>query len=90
MKEFLKLLREIRDLLKADHEEKRAEKEEKQRAEKDRLLVEYAVKHGKRMPAEIRNSRDASDKLVISDGDLIPFDLSSRDKSILNEFYNGS
>jgi hypothetical protein len=89
MKEFLKLLREIRDLLKADREEKKAEKEAKLQEENDKRLVEYALKSGKRMPAEIRNGRDAVDAPIHGgDGDLVPFNLSERERKILQLFYD--
>lgn len=87
----------IIDLLLKDREERQkdrealvGEKKEKERAEAERLLVEYAQKHGKRLPTGgVWSSREAQDKPVRSDGDLIPFNLSDRDKAILDEFYNG-
>ncbi len=89
MKEFLKLLREIRDLLKADREDRQAEKEEKLREENEKRLVEYAQRSGKRIPAEIRNGRDAVDAPIRGgDGDLVPFNLSEREKKILQLFYD--
>lgn len=90
MKALLKKLDQIIELLLSDREERKVEKEEKQRAENERLLVEYAKGHNKRLPAgAIQNGRDAMDVPVKSDGDLIPFGLSERDRAILNEFYNG-
>ncbi len=90
MREILKILKEIRDLLMESKAERQAEKEEKERAENERQLVEYAKKHNKRIPAgRIQSGRDAYDRPVISDGDLVPFKLSPRDKAILDEFYNG-
>lgn len=90
MPELLKILKEIRDLLMENKAEKQAEKEEKERVEHEKELIEYAKKHNKRVPAgAIQNGRDASDRPVISDGDLIPFGLSERDKALLDEFYNG-
>lgn len=97
MKALLKKLDMIIELLLKDREDRKAEKEreeaekkEKARAEADQLLVEYAKTHNKRMPTGgIWNGRAAADRPVISDGDLIPFNLSERDKAILDEFYNG-
>lgn len=97
MKALLKKLDMIIELLLKDREDrqkeaeaKRLEKEEKERAENERMLVEYAKSHGKKLPAgSIQSGRDAYDRPVRSDGDLIPFNLSERDKAILDEFYNG-
>ena len=89
MKELFKLLKEIRDLLKADREDRLAEKEEKQRQENERMLVEYAKKHNKRMPHEILNGRDAVDAPIHGgDGDLVPFNLNDRERKILQLFYD--
>ena len=89
MKELFKILKEIRDLLKADREEKLAEKEEKQRLENERMLVEYAKKHDKRMPAEMLNGRDAVDGPIRGgDGDLVPFNLTERERKVLQLFYD--
>jgi hypothetical protein len=97
MKTLFKKLDLIIDLLLKDRgdrqkesEARAEEKKQKERADADKLLVEYAKKHGKRLPTGgIWNGREAHDKLVMSDGDLIPFNLSEGDKAILNEFYNG-
>ena len=97
MKALLKKLDLIIELLLKDREDRKAEKEalesekkEKERAEAERLLVEYAKRHGKKMPTGgVHSSREIQNAPVHSDGDLIPFNLSERDKAILDEFYNG-
>ena len=97
MKALLKKLDMIIELLLKDREDRKAEKvqeeaEKKAKAqeEADRLLVEYAKRKGKKMPTGgVWSSREAQDRPVHSDGDLIPFNLSERDRAILDEFYNG-
>lgn len=96
MKALLKKLDMIIELLLKDREgrqkeaEARAEeKKEKERAENERLLVDYANHKGKKIPTGgIWSSRNASDTLVHSDGDLIPFGLSEAEKKLMDEFYN--
>ena len=97
MSALLKKLDKIIDLLlmdredrKKDTEAKEQERKEKERAEADKLLTEYAKKHGKRQPTGgVWSSREAQDRPINTGGDLIPFNLSERDKAILDEFYNG-
>ena len=87
---IIELLIKDREDRKKEAEAKAEEKKEKECADAERLLVEYAKKHGKRTPTGgIWNGREAHDAPVRSDGDLIPFNLSARDKAILDEFYNG-
>lgn len=89
MDKIIELLLQDREDRKKEAEAKEAEKKENAQAETERLLVEYAKKHGKRTPTGgIWNGREAHDAPVRSDGDLIPFNLSERDKAVLNEFYN--
>jgi hypothetical protein len=89
MRELLKILKEIRDLLMESKADRQAEKEEKERAENERLLVEYAKRHNKKLPAgAIQNGRDAMDQPVHSDGDLVPYNLNEREKKILQLFYD--
>lgn len=76
----------IIELLLSDREERKAEREEKQRAENERLLIEYAQKHNKRIPAEIINGRDAMYRPVQSGNELIPYNLTEREKTILKLF----
>ena len=97
MKALLKKLDLIIELLLRDREDRKKETEAKEQekkakdsAEADKLLAEYAKKHGKRLPTGgIWSGRNAYDRPVKSDGDLIPFHLNDRDKAILDEFYNG-
>lgn len=96
MKALLKKLDLIIDLLLKDREDRKAEKEalaeekkEKQRAEAEQMLVEYAKRKSKKLPpGGVWNGRAAADRPVHSDGDLIPFDLSARDKELLRQFYD--
>lgn len=89
MRELLKILKEIRDLLRENKAERQAEKEAKESAENERLLIEYAQKHNKRIPAgAIQSGRDAYDRPVKSDGDLVPYNLNEREKKILQLFYD--
>ena len=95
MKALLKKLDMIIDLLLKDREERQkdqealaGEKKEKERAEAERLLVEYAQKHGKRLPTGgVWSSREAQDKPINSGGELIPMNISSTEKQILRDFY---
>ena len=97
MKSLLKKLDKIIDLLLQDREDRKKEaeareeeKKAKESAENEKLLVEYAKSHNKRVPTGgVWSSRTAADAPVHSDGDLIPYNLSERDKAILDEFYNG-
>ena len=98
MKSLLKKLDKIIDLLLQDREERKAEaeakkqeREEKLRAESDKLLVEYAIKHNKRQPTGgVWSSREAHDKPINSGGELIPFGISDVEKQILRDFYDGN
>ena len=87
MKEFLKILKEIRDLLREAREDRKAEKEDKDRAEKERMLVEYAQKHNKKVPVGMfAMGRDANDRPINSGGELIPSSLSSVEKTNITRF----
>lgn len=89
MKALLKKLDKIIELLLEDREARQQERDEKLRIENEARLVEYAKNHGKRVPAgAITNGRDAGNGPVHTDGDLVPFGLSNRDKAILDQFYN--
>ena len=96
MKSLLKKLDMIIELLLKDREDRKiekereeAEKKEKARADAERLLVEYAKKHGKRTPTGgIWNAREAQDRPINSGGELIPFGISDVEKQILRDFYN--
>ena len=88
MKKLLERMDTIISLLLADRQERKEEREAKQREENEKLLIEYAKEHNKRLPAgNIVNGREASERLVHSDGDLIPYGLSELDKAILEDFY---
>ena len=96
MNALLKKLDKIIDLLlmdredrKKDAEAKEQERKEKERAEADKLLTEYAKKHGKRQPTGgVWSSREALDRPINTGGDLIPINLSSVEKQILRDFYD--
>jgi hypothetical protein len=52
--------------------------------------VEYDRQKNKRVPTGgIHISREREDLPVRTDGDLVPFGLSERDKKTLDDFYNG-
>ena len=88
MKELLKKIDTIIALLLADREERKAERESKLSMENEKRLVEYASKNKSLPPAgNIVNGRDAQDRAVQTDGDLIPFGLSSTQRQILDDFY---
>jgi hypothetical protein len=96
MKALLKKLDMIIDLLLKDHEDRKKEtearaeeKKQKESAEAERLLVEYAKKHHKRIPdGGIWSSRETQDRPINSGGELIPFGISEAEKQILRDFYN--
>ena len=89
MKELLKKMDTIIGLLMADRQERQAEKEARQQEERDALLIEYAKAKNKQLPAgNIVNGREAGDRPVRSDGDLIPMNLNSTEKEILRDFYS--
>lgn len=89
MKALLKKLDMIIELLLKDREERKAEKEEKERAENERLLIDYAKAHGKKTPAGgIWSGREAQDRPINSGGELIPFGISEAEKQVLRDFYN--
>jgi hypothetical protein len=89
MKALLRKLDKIIELLLEDRETRRAEQETKEGAENERRLVEYAKAHEKRLPAgDFVNGRDAQDRPVRTDGDLVPFNLSATDRALLDDFYN--
>lgn len=86
IKQLIKKLDQIIELL----SEEKAEREAKKQEERDRLLMEYAREKNKRVPTGgIHTSREMEEKPVRTDGDLVPYGLSERDKAILDEFYNG-
>jgi hypothetical protein len=88
MKSLLKRLDTIIELLLSDREERKREREEKESAENEQRLIDYAKSKNKALPAgNFVNGRDAADRPVHSDGDLVPFGLSSHDKAVLEEFY---
>ena len=88
---IIELLIKDREDRKKESEAKEAEKKENAQAETERLLVEYAKKHGKRTPAGgIWSSREAHDKPINSGGELIPFGISDVEKQILRDFYDGN
>jgi len=83
-----KLLQDILILLKEEKEYRQQMDEEKAREERDRLLIEYARKHNKRLlESSVFSSRELADKPIKIGGDLIPFNLSSTEKEILRQFY---
>jgi len=89
MKALLKRLDTIIELLLSDREERKREREEKESAENEKRLIEYAKANNKQLPAgNFANGRDASSRPVHSDGDLVPFGLNQRDKAILQDFYD--
>lgn len=89
MKALLKRLDTIIELLLSDREERKREREEKQSAENEQRLIDYARAKNKQFPAgDFVNSRDAAGRPVHSDGDLVPYGLSDRDKAILQDFYD--
>jgi hypothetical protein len=90
MKALFKRLDTIIALLLADREERKAEREARLSAENERRLVEYAKANQKHLPAgNFVNGRDAQSPPVHkSDGDLIPFGISERDRQILDDFYS--
>ena len=67
------------------------EKKQKENAEADRLLTEYAKKHNKRMPTGgIWSGRQVQDRPINSGGELIPFGISEGEKQLLRDFYDKS
>ena len=79
-------LDELVNILKED-------REDKIRKEKEKELVEYARKRRMEIPSgEIRSSIGSAleEELVKfnTNGDLVPYNLSPRDKEILKQFYN--
>jgi hypothetical protein len=89
MKALLKRLDTIIALLLSDREERKREREEKESAENEQRLIEYAKAKSKKMPAgDFVNGRDAENRPVHSDGDLVPYGLSQRDKAVLQYFYD--
>lgn len=90
MKALLKRLDTIISLLLADREERNAEREARLSAENERRLIEYAKANQKHLPAgNFVNGRDAQNQPVHrSDGDLIPMNLSDRDRQLLDDFYS--
>ena len=89
MKEILKRMDALISLLLADREERKEEREAKLQAERDALLIEYAKANNKKLPpGNIVNGRESAERLVRSDGDLIPFGLNTRDKALLDDFYS--
>lgn len=91
IKQLIKKLDQIIELLSEEKQEREAEKKAKQQEETDRRLMEYARENRKRVPTGgIHTSREMEERPVRTDGDLVPYGLSERDKAILDEFYNGS
>ena len=89
MKELLKKMDTIIGLLMADRQEREEERKAKQQEERDALLIEYAKAKNKKLPAgDIVNGRDAGNRPVRSDGDLVPYGLSARDRALLDDFYS--
>jgi hypothetical protein len=89
MKALLKKLDTIIDLLLADREERRQEKELKVSAENDARLIEYAKSKKKLMPTGgIYTSNELGERPMNIGGDLIPTNLSPQDRALLDEFYN--
>ena len=62
--------------------------EEKARDERDKMLIDYARKHNKRLfEPGVFSSRELADKPIKSGGELIPMNLSSAEKELLRQFY---
>lgn len=89
MKMILKKLDAILQLMLEEREERKAEKLAKEQEINDKKLMEYARQHNKRVPSGgVHSSRELGGRPVHSDGDLVPYGLSERDKALLDEFYN--
>ena len=89
MKALLKRLDTIIELLLSDREERKAEKEARDSAENEQRLIDYAKANAKKLPAgDFVNGRESVGRPVHSDGDLVPYGLSQRDKAILQDFYD--
>lgn len=69
----------------------REEKEDKQREQRDRELIDYAKsKRIVQPPAPIQSSLLHEDEPVRGGSDAVPYGLSPLDKEILREFYKRS
>jgi predicted phage-related endonuclease len=89
MKQILDKLDAILRLMLEESEDRKAQKEEETRIKNEKLLMEYAQKHNKQVPAGgIHSSREIQNQPVKSDGDLVPFNLSQQEKDILQMFYD--
>jgi hypothetical protein len=90
IKEVLKKLDILLQLMLEEREERKAVKETTAAKKRDRELVKEAKEHLKTEPLPIISTVMDTKHVKQSDGDLIPFGLSEKDKEILNDFYRKS
>lgn len=89
--QLIKKLDKIIDLLTAEKEEREEKAQQEVRAEKERLLMEYARKHNKRFPSpRIHTTRELKELPVQGARDAIPYGLDEADKEILKMWYENS
>lgn len=86
--QLVKKLDRIIELLTEEKEHREQVYAEQQILDNEKMLMEYARKHNKRIPLSPQSSRHMEDEPVRNGRDAIPFNLSELDKDILREWYD--
>lgn len=91
IKQMLKKLDTIIELLSAEKEARESREEEKKREENERRLREYAMRKHKKYPATgIHSSREMENMPLEGAKDFIPYGLSDTEREILHLWYGPS
>lgn len=85
--QLVKKLDRIIELLTEEKEHREQVYAEQQILANEKMLMEYARKHNKRIPLSPQSSREM-DEPVKNGRDAIPYNLSELDKDILREWYD--
>lgn len=89
MKQLLKKLSQLLDLMLEEREARKLEREEREQEKRNRELVEYAKKSIRKDPSMIGSSINDEDRPVRTKANIaIPFNLSNDQKMILEDFYS--
>lgn len=87
MKQMLKKLDAILQLMLEEREERKTLREITALEERDKELVRKAKEHINKEASPVISSAGRNDYIKKGDGDLIPFNLNETDRAILEDFY---